>query len=57
MKLRQKWGKHIPKKQRAQNQIVNGKQADDVSEWSGPIEGNVDTGHFAQLLPFKRDSF
>ena len=49
--------KTYTKKKRAQNQIGNGKQADDVSEWSGPIEGNVDTGHFAQLFPFKRGSF
>ena len=41
------------KKQRAQNQIVNGKQADDVNEWSGPTEGHVGSGDFAQLLSLK----
>ena len=39
--------KAYTKKQRAQNQIVNGKQADDINKWIGPIEGNVDIGHFS----------
>lgn len=33
--------------------VINRKQGNDLNEWSGPIQDNVNSGDFDQLLPLK----
>lgn len=33
--------------------IINRKQANDLNEWSGPIQDNVNSGDLYQLFPLK----